>query len=89
MSPLNGRLFSPTADAATILAAGPQAAQAHHDLASAVDTLNAVRDLRVTVADMAGGAAQDVSQYIDGADTPISLKPHGGSLPGSGSASTI
>jgi hypothetical protein len=64
---LAGRYFAPNATSDQILAGGSDAVRAREGLAAALDTLAAIRNCRVQVADCAGNPEQDATWYIEGA----------------------
>ena len=64
---VRGRRRPPGVSDRDLIAAGSKAVAANEGLAAALDTLNAIRTLRIDVADCAHESEQDVTWWINGA----------------------
>lgn len=80
------RYFPPNATDSQILAGGSKAVEAREGLGAALDKLNHIRSLRMSVAECAGGGEQDASWYIDGATDLDALDAAQRAYYGSGNA---
>ena len=69
-----GRHFPPGASDSHVLAAGPDAAAAWHQLGAALATLDTIRSIRVQIGDLAGHGEQRPEWYIDGASDATALE---------------
>ncbi|CAN5322016.1 hypothetical protein BH11ACT1_BH11ACT1_18080 [soil metagenome] len=69
-----GRHFPPGASHAAILAAGPEAASAWHQLGAAITQLDTIRSLRMQIGDVAGHGEQTVEWYIESATDAKALE---------------
>lgn len=81
-----GQHFAPNATAETILKGGAEAAAAHEKLSQALATLDHLRSLRMSVADVTGDGPQDATWWIDSARDVAELDRAGYAYRGSGNA---